>query len=198
MNKLLKDYQEHQRKIFKSGLPENRRNDYLYSSYVKNNEVVRTVKKVESKTIYGEYAKPIYEKVKSSKNSINISSEAFCYFLPLEGHPKNLFFYILNNLLNYNSLNFKWNRHNKTKYIEFCELMGIKRPSIGTVNNAFKELPLNNIAFLVKREEYMINPLIIYNENSRSIWLKTYSILILSKGKSPEEYLFPKGKTPKI
>ena len=192
MNTLLSKYQEHQKDNIEIGIPIGKSTKYNIKKYTKNKKLVKKRITVDGENKDVTYVKLIDGKINIFKNNVNLSSEAFCYFYTLEGHPKNLFFYILNNFLNKNTLHFKWNSLNKENYSDFCELMGTKRPSIGTVNNAFKQLPLNNIACIVKREEYMLNPVIIYKESRRSLWLREYSNLILAKGKLPEEYLFPK------
>lgn len=192
MNTILNKYQDHLKGIIKNGTPIGKSAKHSINNYTKGKKVVKK-KNTENKDNKKEtYVKLINGKINLFKNNVSLSSEAFCYFYTLEGHPKNLFFYILNNFLNKNTLHFKWNSLNKENYSDFCVLMGTKRPSIGTVNNAFKQLPLNNIACIVKREEYMLNPVIIYKESRVSLWLREYSNLILDKGKLPEEYLFPK------
>ena len=121
------------------------------------------------------------------------SDEALLYLVHLSGHPKNMFLFIVFYLINTETLEFKTDSSIKYKYVEFCKATGCQPPSIVTINDAIKRLSEMRLILNVKKNLYMINPIVLgytYDLN-RSKAIRIYSQKLFDKGKDVKDWLVP-------
>jgi hypothetical protein len=122
-----------------------------------------------------------------------LSDEALLYLVHLSGHPKNMFLFIVFYLINTETLEFKTDSSIKYKYVEFCKATGCQPPVIVTINDAIKRLSEIGLILNVKKNLYMINPIVLgysYDLN-RSKAIRIYSQKLFDKGKDVAEWLLP-------
>lgn len=123
-----------------------------------------------------------------------LSDEALLYLVHLSGHPKNMFLFIVFYLINTETLEFKTDSSIKYKYVEFCKATGCRPPVIVTINDAIKRLSEIGLILNVKKNLYMINPIVLgysYDIN-RSKAITLYANKLKERGKAIEDWLLPK------
>lgn len=121
------------------------------------------------------------------------SDEALLYLVHLSGHDKNMFLFIMFYLINTETLEFKTDSSIKYKYQEFCKAAGYKSPAIVTINDAIKRLSEIRLILNVKKNLYMINPIVLgYSSDlNRSKAIRIYSQKLFDKGKDVADWLLP-------
>jgi len=139
----------------------------------------------------------LYEtaELRHSSNGIKLHPEFLAFYLGLkEGCAKKLLLYILFHVVKLHSCKFPFNDHIIKEFNDYCRrVTGKPEYKNDVVKQAIRDLVDANLCLSVKRQEYMINPLIV-SVNQREQWslINTYTKELLNKGKEIDANFFPK------
>ena len=136
---------------------------------------------------------PVYEEIKLNSQSINLSTESLCFLAHLNGHNKNLLYFLLCFHVNSNTLEINWNNLVIQEYIDYCETLEIDPPSKDYIKETIKELSKRKIITNIKRGRYMLNPIIIggVDETKKEKLIQNYSKIARDKNKAVYDEMFP-------
>ena len=136
---------------------------------------------------------PVYDNLNLSNRSIKLSLESLCFLVHLNGHNKNLLFFLMFFQTNTESLHINWDSAIINEYLKFCETTELDVPTIGVVKETIKKLAAKKLITNIKRRLYMLNPILITSINSdhKNKLLNEYSKYALKKKKDTHDELFP-------
>lgn len=136
---------------------------------------------------------PVYEEIKLNSQSINLSTESLCFLAHLNGHNKNLLYFLLSFHVNSNTLEINWNNLVIQEYFDFCDTLEIDPPGKDTIKDTIKELSKRKIITNIKRGRYMLNPIIIggVDETKKEKLIQNYSKIARDKNKAVYDEMFP-------
>jgi hypothetical protein len=116
------------------------------------------------------------------KQPIQLRREAFPFLMRIEGHTKNLFYFILDIKLESDLLEFSWTKRDRQLFIDWCLINKSKAPSGASIDLGFKTLRSENIIQNLKPRMWMVNPIIVNAEKAKaSANLIKYSTIGLEK-----------------
>jgi hypothetical protein len=136
---------------------------------------------------------PIHDELRVLSPMVHIHPEAAAYTFGLEGCPRKLFWFILLYKLDIRTGEFPFNAQTTQQFQEYCSIFESSPYTAGVVKKARRTLVERNIIQSLKREHYMMNPLIAggTNDDTRRILIAKYNGHLLDKGKSAPKYFLP-------
>ncbi len=145
------------------------------------------------------YKDPVVVVEKKISPEISINLEAFPFLFHLNGCPKNLLFFIIGNLVDHATGNFKMNTHVIMHFQKHASSFFNEEYKTDTIKQANRELVEKNIICNIKNGQYRINPLVFSNGNEtyKRLLFRQYTDLLISKGKNPINYFYPRMKKGK-
>ncbi|CAN1542481.1 hypothetical protein MCEGE10_01822 [Flavobacteriaceae bacterium] len=159
----------------------------------KNNfKKTRFISKLEN-TGVEDILKPVFEDIMFATKSINLAPESLCFLVHLDGHNKNLLYFLLCFHVNSNTLEINWNNLVIDEYADFCETLEIEKPSKDYIKDIIKELAKRKVITNIIRGKYMLNPILIggIDEMKKEKLMCKYSQNAIERNKAVYDELFP-------
>jgi hypothetical protein len=125
--------------------------------------------------------------------SLPLHPESAAYLFHINGCSKNLLLYIIIYQQDRLTGMYTFNVYVREQFQEYCLSQFGQTYSDSTITQAHRDLTDHNICQNVKSKQYFINPMLAGGKtiDERRQLIRSYTALLLKKGKDPDSYLYP-------